>query len=298
MSTTKRVLRAIAGLPPGTTFLVDGRMRLGRAPDSDIQLMDAGVSRHHARVELDETGIVMLSDLSSRAGTTVDGVSVDRVVLEHGSVIMIGSFAFRFEVSVEPITLRRSPPRRAGIEALRVTADHGPARRRTADVPAARAAERAVTIVPDEGAPPVTALVRAIQGLRAGEVRARATDGLEARLLQSEREPGRRRHRRFACETQAWLARADGTRIATSPVDVIDLSAGGAQVSWRGEGVAMDGEQWLVVDLDVDDDEPIVVMRAKVAWSRPDVRAAGLEFVGGARRGLDAHELVRADLGP
>jgi hypothetical protein len=295
VSTGERILRAIAGLPLGTIFVVDRRLRLGRAPDSDIQLMHPGVSRHHARVEVDESGVVMLVDHSSRAGTSVDGVVVERTRLEHGSIITIGPFSLRFEVTQTETVRRRPPPRRAGIEALRITAAHEPARRRTTGVPVARAQPEAPTVVePPSEAPSVGVLVRAIHELRSGG----RGDLVAAQLMQTDREPGRRRHRRFACALQAWIARADGTRVATAPVDVLDLSAGGAQVSWRGDALAADGPQWLVVDLEHDDDDaPIVVFSARVAWSRPDGRAAGLEFVGAARRGIDAHELGRADMG-
>ena len=304
MSGSLHILRAIAGLPLGTIFVVDRRLRLGRAPDSDVQLMDPGVSRHHARVEVDDAGVVMLVDHSSRAGTSVDGVVVERVRLAHGSVITIGPFSLRYEMAPEESPRRRPPPRRAGLEALRITTEHGLPRRRTTGVPIARPAEPTpdpagvrVPVASDESPlflPAVGELVRAIYELRVAGTN--PSDVIATRLLETEREPGRRRHRRFACALQAWLARPDGTRVTTSPVDVLDLSAGGAQVSWRGDALPIDGPLWLVADLEHDDDAPIVVFPARVAWSRPDHRSAGLEFVGAPRRGIDAHELVRADL--
>lgn len=302
MSGVQHILRAISGLPLGTIFVVDRRLRLGRAPDSDVQLMHPGVSRHHARIEVDASGVVMLVDHSSRAGTSVDGVVVERTRLENGAIITIGPFALRYEVAQNEPVRRRPPPRRAGIEALRITAEHGPARRRTTGVPIARAqadtgslGEPVEEAIAEELPPSAAALVRAIHELRSTNRGTR--DAIESRLLEMDNAPGRRRHRRFACALQAWLARADGTRVATAPVDVLDLSAGGAQVSWRGDAMTMDGPQWLVVDLEHDDDDaPIVVFSARVAWSRPEGRTAGLEFVGNARRGIDAHELVRADL--
>ncbi len=135
-----RILRALEGLPPGTVIVIERRVTLGRAPDVDLQLLDPSVSRRHAKIEVDGTGIARLVDLASKSGTFVDGARVERCRLEHGATIEIGRFHLRFE-EVADSAQERKPKRHAGMDAMRQTALFGPE------------AERHATIVPihDEG---------------------------------------------------------------------------------------------------------------------------------------------------
>ena len=69
--------------------LVASRMEIGRA-DCDIVLADPGVSRHHAVIELTETGYV-ISDLGSSNGTFVNGRQIrEPAPLFFGASVAVG----------------------------------------------------------------------------------------------------------------------------------------------------------------------------------------------------------------
>ncbi|HTY72696.1 MAG TPA: DUF3662 and FHA domain-containing protein [Actinomycetes bacterium] len=65
---------------------------IGRAPECDIQIDDPGISRSHARIELDPDPVVI--DLGSTNGTWVDGRRVQRAPLRDGSSLALGSTTF------------------------------------------------------------------------------------------------------------------------------------------------------------------------------------------------------------
>ena len=69
-------------------------MTVGR--QGDILLHHASVSRQHALLESREEGW-LLSDMGSRNGTTVNGVSVQRRVLVPGDIVSFGRVKMKFE---------------------------------------------------------------------------------------------------------------------------------------------------------------------------------------------------------
>jgi FhaA, N-terminal domain/FHA domain len=71
-----------ATLKPGSNVV-------GRGQDCDVQLLDQGVSRKHIDVHLAD-GRVVLYDLGSTNGTSVNGHTVQSQELQHGDVIRIG----------------------------------------------------------------------------------------------------------------------------------------------------------------------------------------------------------------
>jgi hypothetical protein len=62
---------------------------VGRGSESDLQLLDQGVSRRHLDVQYDGHRATAY-DLGSTNGTTVNGHQVGSVVLQHGDVIRVG----------------------------------------------------------------------------------------------------------------------------------------------------------------------------------------------------------------
>lgn len=72
----------VADLSPGSNII-------GRGTDSDLQLLDQGVSRRHADVHVID-GQATVYDLGSTNGTSVNGHTVRSQQLQHGDVIRVG----------------------------------------------------------------------------------------------------------------------------------------------------------------------------------------------------------------
>lgn len=85
------VLTMIVGEMPGRMFRVDeAEMVIGRVPECDVQLTDAGVSRMHAQLEQNAFGVEVV-DLGSTNGTFVNGDRVERCTLRDGDKVQLGS---------------------------------------------------------------------------------------------------------------------------------------------------------------------------------------------------------------
>jgi len=73
---------------------------LGRSRSCDYQVFHPMVSRRHAELKVEKTGVAIL-DLASSNGTYVNGLRVkDRAVLHDGDEINLGCVSYR--VAVEP----------------------------------------------------------------------------------------------------------------------------------------------------------------------------------------------------
>jgi two-component system, cell cycle response regulator len=75
---------------------------LGRALEADVRVNDTKISRKHARInaikdEKDNTTSYVLTDLSSRNGTLLNGQKVRQETLQNGDKITIGEHILRFE---------------------------------------------------------------------------------------------------------------------------------------------------------------------------------------------------------
>ncbi|MEM7356212.1 MAG: FHA domain-containing protein [Acidobacteriota bacterium] len=66
---------------------------VGSAPDNDLHLPAAGVSRHHARLEVLPDGGAVIEDLDSRNGTWVGERRIGRAALVGGELLAFGSLA-------------------------------------------------------------------------------------------------------------------------------------------------------------------------------------------------------------
>ncbi|NOY54867.1 MAG: FHA domain-containing protein [Actinobacteria bacterium] len=71
--------------------LQEGTTTVGRHPDSAIFLDDITVSRHHCRLILDRTNLIV-EDSGSTNGTYVNGERVDRATLKTGDEVIVGKF--------------------------------------------------------------------------------------------------------------------------------------------------------------------------------------------------------------
>ena len=88
-------------LQPGTVCAVpaDASIVLGRGSDCDVQVASNGVARSHVRVELAKGGQALLvTDLKSTNGTTVNGQLVEETVVARvGDAVVLAGY-FDFEV--------------------------------------------------------------------------------------------------------------------------------------------------------------------------------------------------------
>ena len=73
-------------------------LTVGRALTNDVALLDPTVSRRHASLVVDESGID-LSDLGSSNGTFVNGERVERARLNVGDVLTFGKLSFNVSES-------------------------------------------------------------------------------------------------------------------------------------------------------------------------------------------------------
>ena len=81
----------LSGPAIGKTFRLDGPTIVGRGADCGICLDDEGVSREHARVEMDAQGQVWIADLDSTNGTFfLDGRRIGQQALRDGDKIRLG----------------------------------------------------------------------------------------------------------------------------------------------------------------------------------------------------------------
>jgi hypothetical protein len=74
---------------PRTMDLKSGSNVVGRGSDTDLQLLDQGVSRRHADVHIADAHATVY-DLGSTNGTSVNGHPVQSQLLQHGDVIRVG----------------------------------------------------------------------------------------------------------------------------------------------------------------------------------------------------------------
>ncbi len=79
-----------------TTPTQEEPIRIGRAPDNDLVLDDARVSRKHAAIHWGKDGPV-LEDLGSHNGTFLNGRRITTASVQAGDVIGIGGKSIRFD---------------------------------------------------------------------------------------------------------------------------------------------------------------------------------------------------------
>jgi hypothetical protein len=89
-------LRAIAGPLEGAIYRLRSRAILGRASDCDIQIINDGVSRKHAKIVEEGEGHVLI-DLSSNNGTWIAEQRVERHPLRNGDELRIMRSRFVYE---------------------------------------------------------------------------------------------------------------------------------------------------------------------------------------------------------
>ncbi len=87
-------LKAELELLSGQFFPIPGTLLVGREQDCDLIIDDKLLSRHHARLRL-EDGALTVEDLGSANGTFVNGQRIEHCLLQAGDEIRFDSAAFR-----------------------------------------------------------------------------------------------------------------------------------------------------------------------------------------------------------
>jgi transcriptional regulator with GAF, ATPase, and Fis domain len=88
---------AVAG-QPARRFCAEV-VTIGSSPHCDVAIPDASVSRHHARIEVRGGGELVIQDLGSTNGTSVDGVRIATAFLERRAHIVVGRTALEFALT-------------------------------------------------------------------------------------------------------------------------------------------------------------------------------------------------------
>ncbi|MFI5380708.1 MAG: SpoIIE family protein phosphatase [Tepidisphaerales bacterium] len=113
-STTRRAnprilrLRDIEGREREVSFSPP-RMLIGRAPDADLRLDHAMVSRRHAEIIELASGRLLARDLGSRNGINVGGIRVTEYELPDGGQVGIGPFTLTLQALSPAMTMLSAP---------------------------------------------------------------------------------------------------------------------------------------------------------------------------------------------
>ena len=83
---------------------------IGRLPENTISIVNMGVSRRHARIELDRDGKYVITDLNSLNGTFVNNEKVSKTALSPGDSIVIGKYTIVFEGAPAEDNVMRARP--------------------------------------------------------------------------------------------------------------------------------------------------------------------------------------------
>ncbi len=88
------------GDTPQTHTFATGEVIIGRTEDCQIILQDPSISRKHAKVVVDKTGVRVL-DLKSKNGTKLNGTQIMEAVLKNGDRLHLGKFQITFTDALE-----------------------------------------------------------------------------------------------------------------------------------------------------------------------------------------------------
>jgi len=112
-SDTHKIEPALIGLDPpvkGERFILQlGENIIGRLEDCDIPILDASISRQHARISL-QAGATLIEDLNSSNGSFIDDEPVRSGDLAHDDLLRVGSI--KFSVQLPETFVRESGVRR------------------------------------------------------------------------------------------------------------------------------------------------------------------------------------------
>ena len=83
------VVRILSGPQAGQIFpLNEGTNTIGRAPSCNIKVLNAGVSKEHAKIDALHDKVI-LHDMGSRNGTFINGVQIKSQLVQPGDKILL-----------------------------------------------------------------------------------------------------------------------------------------------------------------------------------------------------------------
>lgn len=107
-------LTVAKGPNKGESIVCEGlSLRVGAAPDNDLILDDATVSRHHLRIELDPRGY-RLKDLDSKNGVVLENIPVKDAYLPSSCRIAIGDTLLKYKEGRERVDVELVKESRLG----------------------------------------------------------------------------------------------------------------------------------------------------------------------------------------
>ncbi len=296
-----RQIRVLSGPMHGMTYSIDSRLHIGRAANSDIQLVDSEVSRQHATVVENIYGDHVLVDLDSCNGTLVDGQKIQRLRLQPGTVFDILGTEFVYENATEGVAAlgpSSAPPVQTGPTSTRDTKDYGvlplpplelpgggtvPPPRSGDEAPQVHAIDDQGTVYDGDLIDDVLEFRRLLARMLRGQGHDRAERkhfrNLEARLRIPQGVAHGRNlessYRRFYCSVPARLRFAS---VGSIPGVMMSFRVDGAQILSFHHGLRKDSIVWLSLDLVKNGRPKTVVFTTRVQWSSEHY--AGLVFTG------------------
>ncbi|HWL84302.1 MAG TPA: sigma 54-interacting transcriptional regulator [Polyangiaceae bacterium] len=95
------VVTVLSGTSKGMSLPLKGVLRVGKAPDNDLVLLDDTVSRHHCELSRTVAG-VLVRDLESTNGIVVSGARVQEGIFPPGTILRVGEV----EIGLRPLPQR------------------------------------------------------------------------------------------------------------------------------------------------------------------------------------------------
>jgi hypothetical protein len=275
-----RRVRVLNGPLRGASHVVRDRLTIGRASSSDIQLVDDGISRHHAQIITDEHGRHVLVDLDSSNGTFVDGQRIRRQPLAPGMRFDVMRVEMIYEVSDDdPIDAASSDVRAAALghaSGERLVATHRDGSIYEGSLVDDILEYRDLRIRLDRG-DPVAAVERRAFDTLGRRLRTPSPPTAAPEPAKDGPTPTRREFERFLFQpgfpTDLRFATGD-----EQSATVLDLGVDGTRLRVPGHQIEHDTIVWLAIHLVSRGRAHTVVLTGRVAWTCRD--HLGLGFAG------------------
>lgn len=308
-------VRILNGPLEGRTFPVGDGVEIGRSSRADIQLVDDGVSRAHARIRRTANGRHQLEDLESANGTMVDELRIRRQLLAPCMVFTVWKTRFIYEderaeeCGDEPTGLRVATGdarvRRDTIvypsRQLRLVSS-SPEPGRDPDTPIRRRRRRALAPTESLNASHLRLIVDANKTPKyPGDLVSDILDyrGLRARMLRGDLL-GRNRLNRLGSLEQRMRCIPDDAGAAsdkrtyqryrcrlaaelklpnddTFPVMLVELGANGVRIHAPGHRLVPGMEVSVAAELLREGRPATVLFRSRIVWTQHS--HAGLQFI-------------------